>query len=112
MNQSPEKLAKKLWGDHFYDKEKKKFVTEPPGGDYSTRGFNKFIMEPISKLMKAIKISDIDLVKKILKNLNITIKEEEFELAPRDLIRKIFKKWLNAADALVEMIVNNLPSPA
>lgn len=69
MNSTPEKMAKKLWGDQFYDKEKKKFVTEPPGGDYSTRGFNLYIMEPICKLMKAIKSQDIDLVKKILKKL-------------------------------------------
>jgi elongation factor 2 len=27
------------------------------------------------------------------------------------MIRKIFKKWLNAADTIVDMIVNKLPSP-
>lgn len=26
-------------------------------------------------------------------------------------MRNIFMKWLNAADALLEMIVNKLPSP-
>ena len=29
----------------------------------------------------------------------------------KDLFKRVFQKWINAADALIEMIILKLPSP-
>jgi len=36
---------------------------------------------------------------------------DEWELEGKKLLKTIMMKWLNAADALLEMIVLHLPSP-
>jgi hypothetical protein len=35
---------------------------------------------------------------------------DEKELKGKDKMRKVFQKWINAADALIEMIILKLPS--
>lgn len=48
----------------------------------------------------------------MLTHLEITLKTDEKEKRGKDLFKCVFQKWLNAADALLEMIVLKLPSPA
>ena len=49
-------LAKKLWGDNFYDPVKKRFVTQETteDGRKLKRTFVEFIMDPIIRLMRNI----------------------------------------------------------
>lgn len=44
----PAKLMKRLWGDHFYNPQEKKWSKEPSEG--SVRGFNMFVLDPIFKV--------------------------------------------------------------
>ena len=48
---------------------------------------------------------------KMLGILNINLKTEEKEKQGKDLFKLVFQRWINAADALLEMIVMKLPSP-
>ena len=48
---------------------------------------------------------------KILEHLCIQLTNEEKEQEKKELLQTIFMKWLNAAEALLEMIVTKLPSP-
>lgn len=50
----PKILVKKLWGDNYYDPSAKKWITSDIGSDGKKlqRGFVKFIMDPIIRLMK------------------------------------------------------------
>jgi len=48
---------------------------------------------------------------KMLESLNITLKAEEKTLEGKPLFKNIFQKWINAAEALIEMIIMKLPSP-
>ena len=50
-------------------------------------------------------------VYKMLDSLGIALKPTEKELTGKDLLKCVFQKWLNAADALLEMIIVKLPSP-
>lgn len=68
-------------------------------------------MEPIIRLVKNIMSDNKEAVFKIVANLGITLSKEEQQLEKKNLFRNIFMKWLNAADALLEMIVAKLPSP-
>lgn len=108
-----EKLQSKLWGDNYFDKKAKKWKNHSKADDGSnlTRVFVDLIMEPIIRLCKATVGKDMDQVDKILKNLNIEIKNEDRELEGKKLMKLVFQNWINAADALLEMIILKLPSP-
>lgn len=54
---------------------------------------------------------NLEAVWKMLTILEITLKTEEKEKRGKDLFKCVFQKWINAADALLEMIVLKLPSP-
>jgi len=54
---------------------------------------------------------NLDAVWKMLETLNIVLKAEEKELRMKDLFKRVFQKWINAAEALLEMIIMKLPSP-
>jgi elongation factor 2 len=49
---------------------------------------------------------------KLLSSLNIELKQEEAEYEGKKLLKRIMRKWLDAANCLMEMIVLHLPSPA
>lgn len=106
-------VIEKLWGDNYYDKSSKKWITQDTGSDGTKlqRGFVQYIMEPIIKLVKNIMADNKKVVFKTCELLGIAMSKEEQELEKKNLLRNVFMKWLNAADALLEMIVAKLPSP-
>lgn len=48
---------------------------------------------------------------KMLVSLGITLKAEERTLEGKHLLKLVMSKWINAADAILEMMVIHLPSP-
>jgi len=54
---------------------------------------------------------DWEKIDKMLGNLEINLKSEEKKLEGKHLMKNIFQKWINAAEALLEMIILKLPSP-
>jgi elongation factor 2 len=109
-----EKMMQKLWGDNFYDAKGKKWTTEEISEDGTNlkRCFVQFIMEPIVRLCRNIMDNNKEAVWKMLTHLEINLKNEDREKQGKDLFKAVFQKWINAADALLEMIVMKLPSPA
>lgn len=105
-------MAKLLWGDWYFDEESKGFKNSPRQSDKNdTRGFNKFILRPIINLYKAIQENNIDLVKKICERQEIALHESDFNSTGKDLMKLIFRRWINVADAVLDMVCNQLPSP-
>ena len=106
-------LMKKLWGDNYFDKKKKKWVTEEydEEGNKLKRGFVQFIMDPIINLMRSIMDNDLEKTWKNLDVVGIKLKDNEKELRQKDLVRNVFMKWINAGNTILEMIVTQLPSP-
>jgi len=68
-------------------------------------------MNPIIKLAKNIMEGNLEAVFKMIGHLEITLNAEEKEKTKKDLFKCVFQKWINAADALLEMIIMKLPSP-
>jgi len=107
-------MAQILWGNWFYDAEKKSFTNQ---GDHldknETRGFCKFFVKPIMNLSKAIDENDHELIKKVAKKQGFldTIKEQDLQAKGNELTRKVFRKWIDVADAVLDMCCENLPSP-
>jgi elongation factor 2 len=108
-----EKMMEKLWGDNYFDQKGKKWrkVDEDDEGNKLKRAFCQFIMDLVIRLTRSVMDENNEVVDKMLGNLNITLKTDEKEKKGKDLFKCIFQKWLNAADALLEMIIMKLPSP-
>jgi len=108
------KMATRLWGDNYFDQEGKKWTTKgvSASGQPLSRAFCKFILEPISQIFKACMNSDAEKLEKYLKVIGVTLNTEERQKQGKHLLKLIMQKWLPADEALLEMMVLNLPSPA
>ena len=108
-----DRLMKKFWGDNYFNAAAKQFTTNDTTeeGKTLTRCFVQFIMRPVIQLCRNIMNENLDAVWKMLETLDITLKHEEKEKRLKDLFKCVFQKWINAAEALLEMIIMKLPSP-
>ncbi|XP_071115830.1 eukaryotic translation elongation factor 2-like [Haliotis cracherodii] len=106
-------IMKRLWGDQFYSKKEKKWYkkTEQSMPADAKRGFTQYILDPIYKVFKTCmnepKAKALELVDK----LKVTLTAEEREHEGKPLLKTFMRKWLPAGDAMLQMIVFNLPSP-
>ena len=110
---SRDKMMEKLWGDNFFDQKAKKWKNHNKADDDKElkRAFVSFIMEPVVRLCRATMNGEAEKIDKMLGNLDITLKSAERELQGKHLMKNVFQKWINAAEALLEMIILKLPSP-
>jgi len=117
-----EKLMKKFWGNNCWHPALKKWVKHDPtnnpykkGGSEPInleRGFCQFIMKPMITLFDAIKNKEEDVYWPIVEALNLNLTHEEKELVEKPLLKVVMRRWIPAGDALLDMIVEHLPSPA
>ena len=91
VGQSKEKLLKKMWS--------------------SEESFVKFVMGPIINLRDLVNEKEYAKVFKFCENIGVKLTNDEKELQEKKLVNCILRKWYPACDALLEMIVNELPSP-
>merc|ERR1719253_957631 len=75
------------------------------------RAHVQFILRPIAKLFEAVIGEKKDVYEKMLTSLKVEIPKDAKELVGKPLLKRIMQTWLPAADALMLMIVNHLPSP-
>ena len=108
-----DRLMKKFWGDNYFNAGTKKFQTEEATEDGKSlqRCFVQFIMRPVIQLCRNIMNDNLDAVWKMLESLGITLRNDEKDKRQKDLFKCIYQKWINAAEALIEMIIMKLPSP-
>jgi len=111
---TPDKMMKKLWGDNFFNPKTKKWSKKAQAEDGTTlqRGFTQFILIPINSLFTAIMNEKVDAYNKMLEKLSINLPADAKELTGKPLLKRVMQTWLPAADALLDMIVTHLPSPA
>lgn len=128
FNTTEEKMVEKLWGDWVFATVdgKNKWISSNSvntnrGVDRETgskRAFVAFIMEPIIGMFQAVMNNELN--KKgqpkafnMAQAVGVNIPEETKKtLTGKPLLKYIMQKWLPAADAILEMIVVHLPSPA
>jgi elongation factor 2 len=128
FNTTPDKVTEKLWGDWVFATVdgKSKWISSPSvntnrGVDRDTgskRAFVTFIMEPIINMFQAV--MNNELTKKgtpkahnMAQAVGVNLTEEvKKTLTGKPLLKHIMQKWIPAADAVLEMIVVHLPSPA
>jgi len=112
------KLMKKLWGQNYFNPATKKFTTKNrmkvkgKADVFLERNFVLFVLKPINKLVEAVMNDKPDIYKKMLTSLGVKIPKDAVDLTGKPLLKRIMQTWLPASDALMEMLVNHLPSPA
>ena len=113
-------LITKLWGENYFNPSTNKWQTSSSSSDDSveskklSRGFNQYVLEPIYKVLNLCLENNYDEIGVLAEKLDIKlrIKEEEREkYMGKELMKYFMKKWLPAADAMLELIVVHLPSP-
>jgi len=107
------KLMPQLWGERYWDAKSKKFLHKETNdaGQVLPRTFCQFVLSPIVQLSRAIMAEDKPKYMDMFKKLNIKLHEDEEQLVGRALLSSVYRRWLPAAEALLEMIVLHLPSP-
>ena len=92
----------------------KKWTSKQTESATCKRGFNQFIYEPIKQVINLAMNDNKDKLFPMLEKLNVLhkLKSEDKELSGKPLMKRVMQNWLPAADALLEMIVYHLPSPA
>ena len=110
LKQDKNKLVKRLWGDNYFNPKEKKWSSEPED-ETVQRAFCLNIMEPLIKLANTVSSGKKEVYEPLLKKLGIKLEGEEKELQGKKLVRKVMQKWIDASEALIEMIILHLPSP-
>jgi len=107
------KMVSKLWGDNYYDPETKKWITRSTSdsGKPLKRAFCQFVLNPIYQLFDSVGKDEKEKIQKMITSLNIKLDNDEKDLVDRPLLKTIMRKFLPAADSLLEMIILHLPSP-
>mmetsp|Transcript_18264 Transcript_18264/g.28369 ORF Transcript_18264/g.28369 Transcript_18264/m.28369 type:complete len:849 (-) Transcript_18264:1014-3560(-) len=104
------KLTLRLWGDSFFDPNGKKWLKKKK--DNSIRSFSHFIISPIRNLIEFSMNDKIDEVEKLLQEFGVFLNSADKKLSQKSLMKRVLQKWLPADNALKEMIIEHLPSPA
>ena len=65
----------------------------------------------MTKLERAVSIRKKEVFVPLLEKLGIKLSSEELETSGKILMRNVMQKWIDASDALIEMIILHLPSP-
>ncbi|KAL2826780.1 elongation factor 2 [Aspergillus cavernicola] len=108
---NPGKLAKRLWGDNFYDTNTKRWSSQRyHQGVTLERGFNMFILDPIFKIYDAVQ-GNPDEMQTTLANFGIKLNNDEQKLDGENLLHTVMCKFLPALDTVLEMACIHLPSP-
>merc|ERR1719460_1962417 len=110
-----DKMMGRLWGDNYFNAKEKKWIkaqgsTGAPAG--LERAYCMFCITPIAKIFKNCMEEKYDAVTKMLTAVGVTLTKEDLELRQKPLLKRCMQKWLPAHDALLEMLVQHLPSPA
>ena len=108
-----DKMMKKLWGDNYFDAKNKVWRTEEndKDGNPLKRAFVMFIMDPVVKISRACVEMNNELIDKLLGTINVKLTSEERELQGKKLLKVIMQRWIDASEAILEMMVVHLPSP-
>lgn len=108
-----EKMMQRLWGESYFNPKTKKWTSKGKDADGKSldRAFNTFILDPIFKIFAAVMNFKKEETADLLAKLEINLKGDEKDLEGKALLKVVMRKFLPAADALLEMIVIHLPSP-
>eukprot|EP00823_Brevimastigomonas_motovehiculus_P003090 TRINITY_DN1841_c0_g5_i1.p1 TRINITY_DN1841_c0_g5~~TRINITY_DN1841_c0_g5_i1.p1 ORF type:complete len:1015 (+),score=199.04 TRINITY_DN1841_c0_g5_i1:69-3113(+) len=120
---SAKEFAKRLWGNVYMDKnrqfkrikrkqdESKTTKTRSTIDSDMKRSFVQFILEPLYKIYSYVLGSEGQELSSMLASIGVHLKKEEYYLDLKPLLRVVCSQFFGSVACLVEMIVQNFPSP-
>jgi U5 small nuclear ribonucleoprotein component len=103
-------FANRLWGDIYFDSATRKF-TRKAADPEAPRTFIYFILSPLYKLYSQVLSEDTETLKSTLDGLGISIKPVMYKMDVRPLLKAVLDQFFGPCTGLVDMIVENIPSP-
>ena len=103
-----ERMLQRLWGDNFYNPATRKWKKTP--GEGYVRGFNKFVLEPLYKVLNVTLSEQVD-IEEVLQKVDVALNAQERALQGKERMRTVMQRWLPAGEAMMHMLVLHLPSP-
>ncbi len=110
---TPDKILPKLWGDNYFNKKANKWQkvsTVEGSNEELSRCFCELVLKPIKELAESIMFEKKEVYETLLKKFDLDVKREEGQ-TNKKFLETVFQKWMNASDALLEMMILHLPSP-
>lgn len=101
----------RLWGDIFFNPKRRSF-TRKGTEERSKRTFVNFVLEPIYKLYSHTISEAPEDLRETLATLGIHLKPSQYKTDAKDLLKRVCEQFFGAAEGLVDMVVNHIPSPA
>ncbi|KXH67826.1 elongation factor Tu GTP binding domain-containing protein [Colletotrichum salicis] len=105
-----EDFAKRLWGDIYFNPEKRNF-TRKPLETRSSRSFVNFVLEPIYKIFTHTISDTPEDLKVVLGSLGITLKPSQYKADAKVLLKLVCEQFFGPSTGFVDMIVGHIPSP-
>ncbi|KAK2014845.1 elongation factor Tu GTP binding domain-containing protein [Colletotrichum eremochloae] len=105
-----EDFAKRLWGDVYFNPEKRSF-TRKPLETRSSRSFVNFVLEPIYKIFTHTISDSPEDLKVVLGGLGITLKPSQYKADAKVLLKLVCEQFFGPSTGFVDMIVRHIPSP-
>lgn len=103
-------FAKRLWGDIYFDPEKRNFVRKPPQ-EGIPRSFIRFVLEPLYKLYSHTISDNPGDLKLVLESLGISLKPSQYKLDAKVLLKLVCEQFFGTSGGFVDMILEHVPSP-
>ena len=103
-------FAQRLWGDVFFNPSTRKFQRKQRD-DEARRGFVYFILEPLYKLYAQTIGEDAMTLKKTLKSLKISLKDNVYKMDSRDLLQAVCHEFFGTSGGLVDAMLQHIPDP-
>ncbi|XWW95192.1 hypothetical protein V2A60_003146 [Cordyceps javanica] len=107
---SAEDLAKRLWGDVYFNPKKRTFSRKPLE-DRAARSFVHFVLEPIYKIFThSISDSPEDL-RPVLESLGIQLKPAQYKADAKVILKLVCEQFFGPSTGFVDMLAQHVPSP-
>lgn len=107
---SADQFAKRMWGD-WYCNPNSNVISRNKLDSNSSRTFIQYILEPLYKIYAHIIGESPSDLFSLFKSLGIRLKNAEYHLDPRPLLKLSLQKFFGLPSGFVTMVVNCVPSP-
>lgn len=104
------KLARRLWGDWYFDSETRGFRRRPAAAGAGSRTFVAFVLEPLYKIYGAVLGEAPAELPAVLRQFGARLKSSQLSLDVKPLLRAACGAVFGAPAGLVDLFVQHMPS--
>eukprot|EP01084_Bolivina_argentea_P238215 400215_1 len=110
---SSRKMAKKLWGNHYYDASTCKWIESDKVDREKNNAFCEYVLKPIQVLHDAIMNGETEIYVPIINALELNIKPQELDACGscKEVLSLVMSRWLPANQCVLDLCADKLPSP-